>query len=115
MTRHSITTPRKGMRDWIVQRLTAVYLALFTVFIGICLVRLPADYLVWRHLFSCGWMMSACIAAALALVWHAWIGMWTIITDYIHNNFLRISSKLIVLAVLFMTFVYAVALFVRLY
>ncbi len=115
MARHAIATPRKGMRDWIIQRLTALYLAVFTVFVLACVFILPAHYLAWRHLFAHFWMMVASILALIAIVWHAWIGMWTIITDYVDNSFLRTFCKLVVLAVLFVTFIWGVLLFIRLY
>ena len=115
MASHSLAIPRKGLRDWMIQRLTALYLGVYIVFVVACAFILPAHYLAWRHLFGHFWIMIASIFALFAIIWHAWIGMWTIITDYINDKFLRIFCKLIVLAVLFAAFIWGALLFILLY
>lgn len=81
----------KGIRDWLIQRATAVWLlAVCVFFIYYFFTQTPIDYKAWRALFSLPLMKLATVVTILALVLHAWIGLWTVVTDYIHKSFLRL-------------------------
>lgn len=90
-----------GSRDWILQRISAVVLAVYTVvIIGFFLLN-QVDYNAWY-----GFMMSLpmklfSLVAILSLVFHAWVGMWTVFTDYVKSSGLRIVLQaVIIIAVL---------------
>ena len=51
--------------------------------LGFLYCHAPLDYEAWRDLFTHTWMKVATILVLLSLVAHAWIGLWTVITDYI--------------------------------
>ncbi len=92
---------RSGLSDWLVQRVTAVILLAFFVFIASKLLG-GVSYLEWRSLFDQTWMKVFALMAALSLAAHAWIGMWGVFTDYLterllgnKGNLLRISFQLI--------------------
>jgi succinate dehydrogenase / fumarate reductase membrane anchor subunit len=93
---------RFGLQDWLMQRLTALYLALYFLYLIVFFVsHNPLDYSAWQALFQCQIMKVATFIAFLALIAHAWIGMWTITTDYLKNNCVRISIQaLVILALL---------------
>lgn len=75
-----------GTGDWIAQRLSAIVLALYSSFlVGFLLFNSP-DYECWKALFDCNWMKLATLAAALAFGAHAWVGLWTVFTDYINER-----------------------------
>ncbi len=96
---------RNGFQDWILQRISALILAIYSSFILIFWLLHPVhDFTVWQILFACAWMHYATILAILALAIHAWIGVWTILTDYIHNDWLR----LILLVCVFCTLLFEV-------
>jgi len=73
-----------GLRAWLWQRLSAVYMLAFLLYAGIALVyRAPHNYAEWR-----GWMADplAGLATALffaALLLHAWVGARDVIIDYV--------------------------------
>lgn len=91
----------KGLREWIAQRLTAVYMALYIVLMFAYLASHPhLSYAVWRHLFHVFWVQSATIIFLVCLMWHAWIGLWTIFTDYVKVLWLRKVLEVIVLLAL---------------
>ena len=75
---------RSGLHDWLIQRISAVILAVYTIgLLGWLLVNTGTDYATWSGLHACTGMRIANTLALLALIAHAWIGVWTILTDYI--------------------------------
>lgn len=75
---------RTGVQDYIVQRVSAVVLLAYVLFlVGYVVMADGVSYLEWRGLFAQTWMRYFSLAALVALVAHAWIGMWTIGTDYL--------------------------------
>ena len=84
-----------GVHDWIWQRVSAVVVAVYAIFILAFLLghTIGASnhltYLDWSGLFSMLWMKIATVIFVLALIIHAWIGTWTILTDYVHNAIVR--------------------------
>src|SRR5690625_7623167 len=90
---------RSGVSDWLLQRASAVILLAYTVFIvGYILLTPELDYSQWRALFEQLWMRIFSLLALLAIVEHAWIGLWVVITEYLTER--AIGSKAIVLRVL---------------
>jgi succinate dehydrogenase / fumarate reductase membrane anchor subunit len=82
----NITTAlgRNGFQDWILQRVTAAILGLYTIGLLCFWLYMPLHKnLSWNGLFNNQTMRLITIIALLSLMIHAWIGMWTIITDYI--------------------------------
>ena len=81
-----------GLRAWVVQRATAIYLGVFFVYlIGHWLVAPPADYAAWRAWVGHPVMNVAAVLFVLALLLHAWVGMRDILIDYLHPTALRVG------------------------
>lgn len=75
---------RSGLADWLIQRISAVILAIYVVgLLGWFLFNPGVDYATWQALNACLAMRVANTLALLALVAHAWVGVWTILTDYV--------------------------------
>lgn len=75
---------RSGVYDWLVQRVSAVVLLAYVLFlVGFIVMADGLSYPEWRALFQALWMRVFSLVALLALCAHAWIGMWTIGTDYL--------------------------------
>ena len=75
---------RSGLSDWVIQRVSAVILAAYTIFLaGWVLYQSDLSYQQWNDMFSCTAMRIFSLLALLSLVSHAWIGIWTIATDYL--------------------------------
>ncbi|WLD59604.1 succinate dehydrogenase, hydrophobic membrane anchor protein [Salinispirillum sp. LH 10-3-1] len=99
---------RNGLSDWIIQRLSAVVLAAYTLFmVAYFLVQPEWSYEAWTGLFAQGWMKLFTLLTILAVIAHAWIGMWTVATDYIKSTGLRLAFLVILGLVLFVYFVVA--------
>lgn len=86
-----------GLKDWLIQRVTAVYFAAYTFFLfGFLLMHPALSYEQWHGLFSNIGVQIASAIALLALTLHAWIGIWTVTTDYMKCTVLRLSVQMIV-------------------
>ena len=92
---------RGGLQDWLIQRTSALLIGAYAVFLSIYWVfHNPLNYVVWHTLFGNKWMKIATLVVTISIVWHAWIGLWTIFTDYITNKAFRFFIESILLAVL---------------
>ena len=84
-----------GVHDWLWQRLSSVVVAAYTLFIVIFLLinTLGAHnnltFQVWNGLFSMLWVKIATVIFVISLIIHAWIGIWTVLTDYVHYAIIR--------------------------
>ena len=82
-----------GLRAWLVQRISAVFMLLFIVFfLSHFLFDPPHSYPAWR-----GWMMSSGVSIATfvffcALLSHTWVGVRDVLMDYAHPLALRVSA-----------------------
>ena len=100
---------RSGLSDWLVQRATAVILAAYFVTMVSFLICNPdMSYEQWKEFFDCTAMKAFSTATILAIVSHAWIGLWAVSTDYMTTRLM--GTKGTVLRLLFQTF-YSVVLF----
>lgn len=92
---------RHGLRDWLVQRVTAVLMAIYTVvFVGILLICPPQHYAEWRALFESLPMRVATFLFFVSLFWHAWIGVRDILMDYIKPASVRLGLEFVVAVLL---------------
>src|SRR5258708_7476241 len=90
-----------GLRDWLVQRVTAVLMAVYTVvFAGILLISPPQHYGEWRALFENQSMRIVTFLFFLSLFWHSWIGVRGILMDYIKPTSVRLGLEVLAAALL---------------
>jgi len=74
-----------GFRDWLVQRITAGLMALFTVvlLLQVIFTAGPIGYEQWAGIFAAQWMKFLTFGVILALLWHVWVGVRDIWMDYV--------------------------------
>ena len=90
-----------GWRDWLLQRVTAVVMLVYTLFLLAVLVSLPRiDYDHWRSLWDLSVMRYATIFFVLSLLLHAWVGVRNIFMDYIKDTGLRLVLYVLVILAL---------------
>ena len=81
---------RSGLSDWLLQRFSAVVLALYSIFIvGYFLTASDLSYAEWSAFISQTWVRIFTFLSILSIAAHAWIGLWTISTDYIKPTGIR--------------------------
>ena len=80
-----------GWRDWLVQRMTAVVMLIYTVvFIAVLVQVGDLGYDRWRSLWGLGVMRYATLLFVLSALLHAWVGVRNIFMDYIKDTGLRL-------------------------
>jgi len=90
-----------GLKDWLIQRVTAVYLAIYSgLFIVTWFTCSPWNFAKWTALFQTPWFQITTAIALFAFLFHAWIGIWTVTTDYIKSTALRLTVQALVLFLL---------------
>ncbi|MEN9465021.1 MAG: hypothetical protein RL217_1202 [Pseudomonadota bacterium] len=100
---------RSGVYDHMVQRLTAIIIALYTVFLFGYVVAVPElQFEQWQGLFAQTWMKIFSLAALVSICAHAWIGMWTTSTDYLKPVVLRFLFQIACASALFVYLVWGI-------
>jgi succinate dehydrogenase / fumarate reductase membrane anchor subunit len=80
---------RSGLSDWLLQRITAVVMAAYTVFItAYLLFNSGLEYSQWLGLHSHIAMKIFNVLTVLSIAVHAWIGLWAVLTDYVTERLL---------------------------
>lgn len=88
----------QGLRAWVLQRISAVYLAVYLVVAGgTLLLQAPFGYAEWKAGFAHPAVNVATAVFFGALLVHAWVGMRDILIDYVHPQVLR-HTLLVLLA-----------------
>ena len=99
---------KRGLIDFIAQRLTAVIIGIYVVHIAVIFaLNGDMDYVAWRSYFTSGYALLLSSLTVLAIAIHAWVGMWTVGTDYIRgsavSNGIRLAYQ-VLLAVALLAF-----------
>lgn len=105
---------RSGVADWIAQRVSGIILLAYFLFIGYVLIS-GVDYASWKALFAQTWVKIFSLMALLSLAAHAWIGLWSVLTDYLTErmmgstgNVLRLVLQVLIGITLFVYVVWGV-------
>ncbi|MBI5041666.1 MAG: succinate dehydrogenase, hydrophobic membrane anchor protein [Gammaproteobacteria bacterium] len=81
-----------GLRAWVLQRFSAVYLLLFLVYLGVHFSRVPvADFTQWHAWFAAPLVNLATGLFILSLLIHAWVGIRDVIMDYVTHTGVRVA------------------------
>ena len=91
----------EGLRPWVIQRVSAVYIVLFILYAGYCFFSAETiAFEAWRHWLYNPFNTTVVGIFVIALLFHAWIGMRDVVLDYVHNIMLRIFILAILVGVL---------------
>lgn len=110
---------RSGLADFVVQRASAAVMTLYTLcVVGFFLANPDMDHATLKAYFGSVPMVLFSTLMVLATAAHAWIGMWTVGTDYIrdhyfgrHSTAFRLAYQAGCLLILFVYVVWALQLF----
>ena len=84
---------RYGLGGWLAQRGSAVVLLFVPLALALAVWGAqPQGAEEWRALLARPAMRLALLALAVALVWHAFLGMRDVLMDYIKPDFLRLVA-----------------------
>lgn len=74
-----------GLKAWAIQRLTAMYVGLFALYlIAVLLFAAPADYAAWKAWIGAPTVSVALLLFVVSVLMHAWIGVRDVLIDYVH-------------------------------
>ncbi|HBC56416.1 MAG TPA: succinate dehydrogenase, hydrophobic membrane anchor protein [Gammaproteobacteria bacterium] len=95
MSSYALGLSHSGLRNFLVQRVTAVILACYCIFIfSFFFGRVGLGYTEWVNLFGATWFKLFSLLAFLSLGLHAWIGIWVVTTDYLKVFHIRLVAQL---------------------
>lgn len=90
-----------GLKDWLLQRLTAVVMTAYTlVVLAVALWNGGIDYALWTELFANTAFRLLTFLFMVALIDHAWIGVRDIYMDYIKPVAVRLTLQFVTAAML---------------
>jgi succinate dehydrogenase / fumarate reductase membrane anchor subunit len=81
-----------GLRAWFLQRVTAIYLLLFIIYmLQHMIINPPQDFSAWQ-----GWVAQPLVGLGLllffaSLLLHAWVGFRDVLIDYVHPTAIRVT------------------------
>ena len=87
-----VITRAHGLKAWLAQRLSAVYMAAYLLFFLFRLIlQAPHGFLEWQ-----GFMITPAISVPTMLLFailliHAWVGMRDVAMDYLHSFKIRLA------------------------
>jgi len=98
-----------GLRDWLLQRITAVIMLVYTIgLVFFLFAAAHASFEGWRALFANTGVRVLSTVTVMALLLHAWVGVRDIWMDYIQPLAIRLTMHVLTILWLLVSFVYAV-------
>jgi succinate dehydrogenase / fumarate reductase membrane anchor subunit len=97
-----------GLRDWLMQRVTAVIMLIYTVALVVFLLTIPHSYADWKVFFSHSWVRLLTQVTIVALLLHAWVGIRDIWMDYVKPVGVRLVLHVLTLLWLLSCFIYSI-------
>jgi len=92
MVRSVTSFGRSGLSDWLIQRISAVIMtAYFAWLLAVFICQPNMDYQQWTEMFSTTCIRIFSTLALLSVVAHAWIGGWSVLTDYVTARFFKLE------------------------
>lgn len=89
---------RSGLHDWMIQRVSAVILAAYVVYLSVFIFSTPhIQFSVWQALFGQTWFKIFSFLAIVSLCFHGWVGLWIISTDYLKIVAVRLVFQVAVI------------------
>jgi succinate dehydrogenase / fumarate reductase membrane anchor subunit len=90
MVNNAATVGRSGVHDYVLVRASAIILAFYTLYlVGFFVITPDVTFEIWQTFFSGFSTKIFTILALIALLVHAWIGVWQVLSDYIKPALLR--------------------------
>lgn len=90
MVKNAATLGRSGLHDFLLVRFSAVILALYALYLLIFFICHDVTYDVWHQFFSLVSTRAFTLMALVAMLVHAWIGLWQVASDYLKHSYVRL-------------------------
>ncbi|MDH5765056.1 MAG: succinate dehydrogenase, hydrophobic membrane anchor protein [Gammaproteobacteria bacterium] len=91
----------QGLRPWIIQRITAVFIAFVCVYFLVSFFSFESiDFEQWHQWVYSPFNTVLLSLFLIAVLWHAWVGVRDVILDYFPNVIIRLLLLSLVAGVL---------------
>ncbi|KJF78722.1 succinate dehydrogenase [Morganella morganii] len=95
------TLGRNGIQDWLILRASAIVITLYVLYlIGFVAFTSDITYDVWYGFFTASFTQVFTTLTLIAVLAHAWVGLWQVLTDYVKCLSLRLLLQFIIIIVL---------------
>ena len=109
MVNRVVTGAHYGLRDWLIQRVTATVMAVYITSLAVYLLMQPIlDYDVWIALFSGLPVRTFTLLFLMCLFYHAWIGVRDVVMDYVRPAGLRLAIHVLVILAMIVYVIWSV-------
>ncbi len=99
----------RGLGEWILQRLTAIYMAGYVLVLFLRWIAMPdLSYEAWRQWTSAVSVRVPATLFFVSAVTHAWIGLRSVYMDYLQILWLRLTVVVLTAVMLAAVLVWAV-------
>jgi len=95
------TFGRSGVHDYILLRATAVILLAYVVYLLTFFATTEMTYTTWSAFFELTMTKVFTLFALIAMLVHAWIGLWQVLTDYVKCTVMRGILQFVLTSVAF--------------
>lgn len=107
MVNRQVVGAHYGLKDWIIQRATAVIMLAYTAALILFLLAMPSGHDGWKLLLGQTWVKVLTQTTLLALFMHAWVGVRDLWMDYIKPVGLRLTLHTLTAVWLVSCFIYS--------
>ena len=90
-----------GFSAWLIQRLSAVYMAVFILIAIIWSMSTDITPAIWQQGFESIWVKLGVLLFGLSVFTHAWVGLRDVVLDYVHPLGLRLLALSLIALFLF--------------
>lgn len=109
MLNRIVTGAHYGLRDWLIQRITAVVMVIYTLgLVGYLLFQPVLDYNAWTLLFSSNVVRTFSLLFLLSVFYHAWIGVRDVVMDYVNPVLIRLVIHVLVILTMMLYVIWSV-------
>lgn len=109
MVNRTVVGAHYGLRDWLIQRITAIVMATGSLSLAIYLLLHPyLGYDGWTGLFASGPVRAFALLFLLSLYYHAWVGVRDIVMDYVKSAGMRLVIHVLVILALILYAIWSV-------
>jgi succinate dehydrogenase / fumarate reductase membrane anchor subunit len=85
-----------GLGEWLLQRVTAVYMGAFVLYLALRFTVAPIDiYAAWKIWFASVTVRIGFALFFASLLLHSWVGMRSVFMDYVKPMWLRFVVQLV--------------------
>lgn len=95
MVKDIIVGAHYGLKDWLIQRISAAVMAAYTlIFLILLLGQERLDFETWHAFMAGGFMRFLTFLFIVSLMYHAWVGVRDIWMDYVKPVGVRLALQI---------------------